>query len=85
MQSIKSAAKIFNILNYFHLETYKIDQDARDGLSPIDTPRPSTLKSMFQANYRGEAELISKHSSCRYNYFECQKSAEIKHVFKQTK
>ena len=45
MQSIKSAAKIFNILNYFHLETYRIDQDARDGLSPIDTPRPSTLKS----------------------------------------
>ena len=43
MQSIKSAAKIFNILNYFHLETYRIDQDARDGLS--DTPRPSTLKS----------------------------------------
>ena len=45
MQSIKSAAKILNILNYFHLETYRIDQDARDGLSPIDTPRPSTLKS----------------------------------------
>ena len=45
MQSIKSAAKIFNILNYFHLETYRIGQDARDGPSPIDTPRPSTLKS----------------------------------------
>ena len=40
---------------------------------------------MFQANYRDEAELISKHSSCRYNYFEWQKSAEIKHVFKHTK
>ena len=52
MQSIKSAAKILNILNYFHLETYRIDQDARDGLSPIDTPRPSTLKSYIRPCFR---------------------------------
>ena len=29
---------------------------------------------MLQANCRVEAELISKHNSCKYNYFECQKS-----------
>ena len=72
MQSIKSAAKILNILNYFHLETRCSRRAVSNRYSTpfyVEILKPP----MFRANYRGEAELISKHSSCRYNYFECQK------------